>query len=84
MLFDGLFSPAALGANWTEAASNRIPYLGEGLFPARKQAGLDLKWIKGSKGIPVSLMPSAFDAKATFRDRIGVEKLRTEMPVFRE
>lgn len=84
MLFDGLFSPAAIGANWTENASNRIPYLGEGLFPARKQAGLDLKWIKGSKGIPVSLMASAFDAKATFRDRIGVEKIETEMPFFRE
>ena len=84
MLFDGLFSPAAIGANWTENASNRIPYLGEGLFPARKQAGLDLKWIKGSKGIPVSLMPSAFDAKATFRDRIGVSKVETEMPFFRE
>jgi len=84
MLFDGLFSPAAIGANWTENASNRIPYLGEGLFPARKQAGLDLKWIKGSKGIPISLMPSAFDAKATYRDRIGVEKIETEMPFFRE
>ena len=84
MLFDGLFSPAAIGANWTENVSNRIPYLGEGLFPARKQAGLDLKWIKGSKGIPASLMPSAFDAKATLRDRIGVEKLETEMPFFRE
>lgn len=84
MLFDGLFSPVAIGANWTESASNRIPYLGEGLFPARKQAGLDLKWIKGSKGIPVSLMPSAFDAKATFRDRIGVAKVETEMPFFRE
>jgi hypothetical protein len=29
-------------------------------------------------------MPSAFDAKATFRDRIGVEKVETEMPFFRE
>jgi len=84
MLFDGMFSPAAIGINWTENVSNRIPYLGEGFFPARKQAGLDLKWFKGSKGLPVSLMPSAFDAKATFRDRIGVEKLETEMPFFRE
>ncbi len=84
MLFDGLFKPAAIAANWTEAVSNRIPYLGEGLFPARKQRGLDLSWIKGSKGLPVSLMPSAFDAKATFRDRIGVTKLDTEMPFFRE
>lgn len=84
MLLEGLFSPAAIGANWTENVSNRIPYFGEGIFPAVKRAGLDLKWIKGSKGIPVSLMPSAFDAKATFRDRIGVEKVETEMPFFRE
>jgi len=84
MLFDGMFSPAAIGMNWTENVSNRIPYLGEGLFPSRKQAGLDLKWFKGSKGIPVSLMPSAFDAQATYRDRIGVEKVETEMPFFRE
>lgn len=84
MLFDGMFSPAAIGMNWTENVSNRIPYLGEGLFPARKQAGLDLKWYKGSKGLPVSLMPTAFDAQATYRDRIGVESLSTEMPFFRE
>lgn len=84
MLFDGLFTPAAIGASWDENISNRIPYLGEGLFPARKQAGLDLKWFKGSKGIPISLKASAFDAKATFRDRIGVEKIETEMPFFRE
>ena len=79
-----LFTPVAVAANWTEAASNRVPYLGAGLFPARKKAGLDLSWLKGSRGLPVSLMPSAFDAKATFRDRIGFTKLETEMPFFRE
>ena len=84
MLFDGLFTPEAIAANWTENVSNRVPYLGEGLFPAQKKAGLDLKWIKGNKGLPVSLMPSAFDAQATYRDRIGVERLETEMPFFRE
>lgn len=78
------FTPQATAANWTEAASNQIPYLGSGLFPARKKAGLDLSWLKGSKGLPVSLMPSAFDTKATYRDRIGFEKLETEMPFFRE
>lgn len=78
------FTPAVIAASWTEAASNQIPYLGRGLFPARKKAGLDLKWLKGNKGLPISLMPSAFDAKATFRDRIEVEKLETEMPFFRE
>lgn len=75
-----VFTPAAIAANWTEVASNQIPYLGATLFPARKKAGLDLSWLKGSRGLPVSLMPSAFDAKATFRDRIGFEKLETEMP----
>lgn len=78
------FTPDAIAAYWAEVASNRIPYLGRGLFPSRKKAGLDLSWLKGSRGIPVSLMPSAFDAKATFRDRIGFEKLETEMPFFRE
>ena len=79
-----LFTPAEIAANWTEVQSNAIPYLGAGLFPARKKAGLDLAWFKGSKGLPISLMPSAFDAQATFRDRIGLEKLETEMPFFRE
>lgn len=78
------FTPATIAANWTEVASNYIDYIGPGLFPAKKKAGLDLSWLKGSKGLPVSLMPSAFDAKATFRDRIGFEKLETEMPFFRE
>lgn len=79
-----LFTPKIIAANYTEAASNAIPYLGSGLFPSVKRAGLDLAWIKGHKGLPVSLKPSAFDAKATFRDRIGVSKLETEMPFFRE
>lgn len=58
--------------------------MGVGFFPSKKKAGLDLSWIKGTKGLPVSLKPSTFDAKATFRDRIGVSKIETEMPFFRE
>jgi hypothetical protein len=64
--------------------SNAIPYLGATLFPAKKQLGLDLSWIKGSKGLPVALMPAEFDTKATVRDRIGFDKIQTEMPFFRE
>lgn len=79
-----MFTPVAIAAHWEETASNRIPYLGEAIFPAQKKAGLDLRWIKGSKGLPVSLMPSAFDAKATFRDRPGLVISETEMPFFRE
>lgn len=78
------FEPAAIAAYWSEVQPNLQQYMGSALFPARKKAGLDLSWLKGSRGLPVSLMPSAFDTKATFRDRIGFQKLETEMPFFRE
>lgn len=84
MNFTELLTPRAVAANWTEAQSNKIPYLGATLFPSDKQAGLDMAFLKGHRGVPISLMPSAFDAKATFRDRIGFVKLESEMPFFRE
>lgn len=79
-----LFNPKSIALVWEQNASNRIPYLGAGLFPVEQKAGLDLRWIKGSNGLPVSLMPTAFDAQVTFRDRPGVEITETEMPFFRE
>lgn len=78
------FDARTIAAYWTEYASNQVPYLGRGLFTLRKKMGLDLKWIKGHKGLPVTLMPSTFDAKARFRERIGVARVQTEMPFFRE
>ena len=65
-------------------ASNKIPYLGEVLFPSRKKLGLNLAWIKGSNGLPVALAPAEFDTKAPIRDRVGVSRVETEMPFFRE
>lgn len=82
-IFDA-FSSRAIAVYYSETSSNQIPYLGTGLFPAKKKRGLELSWFKNSHGLPVSLMPTAFDAKATFRDRPGFEKLETEMPFFRE
>lgn len=84
MRITDIFSSAAVAKRETEAASNRIPYFGEGLFPARKKLGLDLKWIKAHKGLPVSLAPSNFDAKSTLRGREGFSVTREEMPFFRE
>lgn len=84
MDFTGLVTPASIAANFTEAGSNLIDFFGLTKFPRRKKAGLDLAWLKGHKGVPISLMPSDFDTEPTFRDRIGVEKLETEMPFFRE
>lgn len=69
---------------YTNNPSNAVPYLGATLFPSRKQLGLDLSWIKGHNGLPVALKPSAFDTKATIRDRVGVKEVLTEMPFFRE
>lgn len=60
------------------------PYLGATLFPNDKQLGLDLSWIKGSRGLPVVLKPSAFDSRSVFRDRIGFNTIATEMPFFKE
>ncbi|PZM63493.1 major capsid protein [Paenibacillus dendritiformis] len=82
-IFD-MINARAIASYVTNNPSNKIPYLGATLFPARKKLGLDLAWIKGSRGLPVSLRPSAFDAKATLRDRIGISKVELEMPFFRE
>jgi len=82
-IFD-LINAREIATYYTNNPSNSIPYLGATLFPARKQLGLDLSWIKGSRGLPVALTPSAFDTKATVRDRIGVSRIETEMPFFRE
>lgn len=79
-----IFTPNAVASYWTEAGLNKVPYLGKGLFPNKKKFGLDLAWIKGHKNVPVSLMPTTFDAKATFRDREGFKFTETEMPFFRE
>lgn len=69
----------------TQAAEVTLPpYLGEELFPNKKQLGLDLSFIKGAKGLAKILKLSAFDAKTVKRDRIGFEKLQTEMPFFKE
>lgn len=84
MDFRSVFTPAAVAAYWNEVASNRVPYLLSSLFGKQQKAGLDLKWIKGSKGLAVSLMPSAFDAKATYRSLPGIQISETEMPFFRE
>jgi Phage major capsid protein E len=82
-IFDNV-SAKNIASYYSVKASNKIPYLGATLFPAKKQLGLDLSWIKGANGLPVVLMPSAFDAKATVRDRIGFKEIQTEMPFFRE
>ena len=82
-LYDIVQAPI-IAAYWEELQSNRIPYLGTSFFPQRKMVGLKLDWIKGKDNLPVMLMPSAFDAQPTLRDRGGVETAGMKMPFFRE
>lgn len=82
-IFD-IVQAQAIASYWNELTQDRPPFLGETLFPNRKKIGLDLAWIKGSKGLPVELKLSSFDAKTMIRDRIGFGEMRTEMPFFKE
>lgn len=82
-IFD-LVTAQEISAYWETLNQDRAPYLGETLFPNQKKLGLDLSWLKGSKGLPVVLKLSAFDAQAVPRQRIGFEKVSAEMPFFKE
>lgn len=80
-----IFDSQAIAAYWEDVNVHMAsPYIGHTFFPNQKQVGLDLKWIKGKNNLPVVLQPSAFDTKATLRDRQGVTEIQTELPFFRE
>lgn len=79
-----MITSSALASYYETVESNRIPFLGEGLFPSDKKMGLKLEWIKGYDNLPVALQPAAFDAKPLLRDRGGVSTESTRMPFFRE
>lgn len=82
-IFD-LMQSQELTAYWEALVQDEAPYPCEELFPNNKKRGLSLKWLKGSKGLPVVLNTSAFDVHAIPRPRIGFEKLTSEMPYFKE
>lgn len=82
-VFDLICSDAVM-AYWEANPLNEAPHAGEALFPANQQPGLNLQWIKGARGLPVVLKPSAFDAQAIPRARVGAEIYKTQMPYFKE
>lgn len=84
MLVNEVVNSASIAQVATEDASNQIPYLGLNWFPEKKKSGLDLKWIKTHKGLPVSLKPSNFDALPAIRARSGLKTEKTQMAFFRE
>lgn len=82
-IFDLVKAPE-IASYWKTLTQDAPPYLGETLFPNQKKLGLSLSWLKGKKGLPVALKLSAFDVKAIPRARIGMEKMSTDMPFFKE
>lgn len=82
-IFD-LIQSQEIAAYWETLVQDEAPYPGEELFPNDKKRGITLKWIKGSKGLPIVLKTSAFDVHSIPRPRIGFDKLTAEMPYFKE
>ncbi len=84
MLINQVVDSKAIALATSNVASNAIPYLGLNWFPEKKKMGLDLKWIKNSKGLPVALAPSNFDALPVLRARNNLAVEKTQMAFFRE
>lgn len=79
-----IVSTRTLKATHDEVASNKIPYLGVGLFPVERKMGIDIKQIHTAKGLPVTLNPSAYDTVSAIRSREGFKVSETEMAFFKE
>lgn len=82
-IFEANITAKNIKAIW-EADENRGEYLGDALFPATKQLGLELNLIKGKQGLPIALVGAEFDTDVLYRDRIGVSTLQAELPFFKE
>ena len=80
------FTARSLGVMWNnyEKTLGAAPYLGRQKFGTRKQDNLDLRFIKGKSGLPVSLKASNFDAQAELRDVGGFSDIQNKMPFYRE
>ncbi len=80
------FTARALGVVWNryQQTLGVPPYLGRSFFGTDKKQGLEMRFIKGRKGLPVALKGSNFDALAPLRDAIGFKDIQNSMPFFRE
>jgi hypothetical protein len=86
MNFFDYITAKAQSIYWNEIAATQSepPYLGEELFPNKKQDGLRLDWIKGANQRAVELHLSAFDSKVLKRNRIGFAEMSAKMPFFKD
>ena len=84
MLLREVLDSRTIAAVAENESSNSIPYLGLNWFPEEKKAGLDLRWVKTHRGLPVTLKPSNFDAIPVLRAHEGLKTEKTQMAFFRE
>lgn len=83
-IFDYISAKAqALYYNTYLAEQSEAPFLGEELFPDKKQRNLTMSFIKGVGGIAKVAPLSAFDAKVLRANREGFETVKTNMPYFK-
>ena len=80
------FTARALGVMWDnyKKTLGLPPYLGRTKFGTAKQDNLNLRFITGKNGAPVSLKATNFDAQAPLRDVGGFSDIQTKMPFYRE
>ena len=81
-IFD-IVTAQSVASYWNDVP-NIEPYMGEELFPAEKQLGTEISYIKGSRGIPVEIRLSNLDVKTMIRDRRGFNEVKTKLPFFKE
>ena len=86
LLLAEAFTARALAVAWNnyQQTLGIAPYLGRTFFGTDKKEGMELRFIKGRKGLPVALKASNFDAQAPLRDGIGFSDTKNGMPFFRE
>lgn len=69
---------------WNGSQEKVDTTLGDKLFPARKQLGIKLAFVKGGSGKAVALKPAAFDTKVPLRERMNLSVTEEQMPFFKE
>lgn len=69
---------------FSNSPQTSAPFLGDELFPATKQLGMELAYIKGAGSTQVALNPSEFDVNVIPRGRKGFSEIKADMPFYKE
>lgn len=79
-----LFSAANVKAYWENKPNANGPFLGTELWPAEKQLGTEMEWVRGAEGAPVALRLAGFDTNAIPRSYQGFSREQMDMALYKE